>query len=105
MQQTLTRAHKSDMPPKRGHWQDGSQRAQQHVEGGLTQFARASHAGQVPWWKKAAALAVPYGVAGATAYLANRYNAGGSGKARTKVGRGMRRYKAGKGKGKGKGRR
>ncbi len=93
------------MPPKRGHWQDGSHRAYQHVEGGLTQFARASHAGQVPWWKKAAMLAVPYGVAGATAYVANRYNAGGSGMVRalmTKVGRGMRRYKAGKGKGKGR---
>ncbi len=88
------------MPPKRGHCQDGSLRAHQHVEGGLTQFGSASHADQVPWWKKAAALAVPYGVAGATAYLANRYNAGGSGKARTKVGRGMRR-----GKSKGKGRR
>ena len=68
----------------------------------MTQFARAWHAGQIPWWKAAAAIAVPYGVAGASAYLANKYNAGGSGKARTKVGRGMRRYKAGKGKGKGR---
>ena len=97
--QVVNTVTSSNMPPKNGPWRDGSQRAHQHVEGGVTQFARAWHAGQIPWWKAAAAIAVPYGVAGASAYLANKYNAGGSGKARTKVGRGMHRYKAGKGKG------
>ncbi len=93
------------MPPKatnQHNWRDGSQYDYQHdpTLDGKAWLARAYNRGHIPKCQAAKPLLASYGVALGALALNKALTGSGKakGKARTKAGRGMRRYKTGKGK-------